>query len=42
MLQVSNLSVYYGSFRALEDINIEAAEGELIVLLAERFLGWSA
>jgi len=39
MLQVSNLSVYYGSFRALEDINIEAAEGELIVLLGANGAG---
>jgi branched-chain amino acid transport system ATP-binding protein len=39
MLQVSNLSVYYGSFRALDDINIEAAEGELIVLLGANGAG---
>ena len=33
MLTFSNLSLSYGSFRALEDVTLHADDGELVVLL---------
>jgi branched-chain amino acid transport system ATP-binding protein len=42
MLQVKDISVNYGSFRALHKINIEAREGELVVLLGVNGAGKSS
>ena len=42
MLKLENVSLNYGSFRALNDINIHANEGELVVLLGANGAGKSS
>lgn len=42
MLQLENVSVNYGSFRALDNISIHAKEGELVVLLGANGAGKSS
>ena len=42
MLQLDNVSVNYGSFRALNNISIYAREGELVVLLGANGAGKSS
>ncbi len=42
MLQLENLSVRYGSFRALNDVSLHADEGELVVLLGANGAGKSS
>ena len=42
MLQLENVSLNYGSFRALDNINIHAKEGELVVLLGANGAGKSS
>ncbi len=42
MLQLKNVNLNYGSFRALHDINIHADEGELVVLLGANGAGKSS
>ena len=42
MLQLENVSLNYGSFRALDNINIHANEGELVVLLGANGAGKSS
>ncbi len=41
MLHLSNVSVHYGPFRALENINLTVEEGELVVLLGANGAGKS-
>ncbi|MBY0096826.1 ABC transporter ATP-binding protein [Mesobacillus maritimus] len=41
MLKVNNISVKYGSFVAIRDINIEVNEGEIVVLLGANGAGKS-
>ncbi|UOR11477.1 ABC transporter ATP-binding protein [Halobacillus amylolyticus] len=41
MLNLSNLSVKYGSFTAIEDVNVEVGEGEFVVLLGSNGAGKS-
>ena len=42
MLTFSNLSLSYGSFRALEDVTLHADDGELVVLLGANGAGKSS
>ena len=42
MLQVKDITVNYGSFKALNRVNIEAREGELVVLLGANGAGKSS
>lgn len=42
MLRLENVSVNYGSFRALDNVNIHAKEGELVVLLGANGAGKSS
>ena len=42
MLQLENVTLNYGSFRALDNINIHAKEGELVVLLGANGAGKSS
>ncbi|HJV85183.1 MAG TPA: ABC transporter ATP-binding protein [Noviherbaspirillum sp.] len=42
MLQLDNVSVNYGSFRALDKVSIHAKEGELVVLLGANGAGKSS
>jgi branched-chain amino acid transport system ATP-binding protein len=42
MLKLENVSLSYGSFRALDKINIHADEGELVVLLGSNGAGKSS
>ena len=42
MLQLENISVNYGSFRALDNVSIHAKEGELVVLLGANGAGKSS
>jgi branched-chain amino acid transport system ATP-binding protein len=42
MLQLENVSVNYGSFRALDNVSIHAKEGELVVLLGANGAGKSS
>jgi len=42
MLQLNNVNLNYGSFRALHDINLHAEEGELVVLLGANGAGKSS
>ncbi|HEX9173558.1 MAG TPA: ABC transporter ATP-binding protein [Telluria sp.] len=42
MLRIENVSLSYGSFRALDKINIHAEEGELVVLLGSNGAGKSS
>ncbi len=42
MLQLDNVSVNYGSFRALDNVSIHAKEGELVVLLGANGAGKSS
>lgn len=42
MLRIENVSLSYGSFRALDKINIHADEGELVVLLGSNGAGKSS
>jgi branched-chain amino acid transport system ATP-binding protein len=42
MLRLENVSLSYGSFRALDKINIHADEGELVVLLGSNGAGKSS
>lgn len=42
MLQLENVSVNYGSFRALNNVSIHAKEGELVVLLGANGAGKSS
>jgi len=42
MLRLENVSVNYGSFRALDNVNIHAREGELVVLLGANGAGKSS
>lgn len=42
MLQLENVSVNYGSFRALDKVSIHAKEGELVVLLGANGAGKSS
>ena len=42
MLRIDNVSLSYGSFRALDKINIHADEGELVVLLGSNGAGKSS
>lgn len=42
MLQLDNVSVNYGSFRALNGVSIHAKEGELVVLLGANGAGKSS
>ena len=39
LLKISNLSVNYGSFTALRNINMEVGQGELVVLLGANGAG---
>ncbi|ASF38093.1 ABC transporter ATP-binding protein [Halobacillus halophilus] len=41
MLELSNVSVKYGSFAAVKDIDIQVGEGELVVLLGSNGAGKS-
>ncbi|MBY0147276.1 ABC transporter ATP-binding protein [Neobacillus niacini] len=41
MLSLKNISVKYGSFAAIHDINIEVKEGEIVVLLGSNGAGKS-
>lgn len=41
MLSLKNISVKYGSFAAVQDINIEVNEGEIVVLLGSNGAGKS-
>ncbi|MFC7516401.1 ABC transporter ATP-binding protein [Herbaspirillum sp. GCM10030257] len=42
MLQLDNISVNYGGFRALDNVSIHAKEGELVVLLGANGAGKSS
>jgi branched-chain amino acid transport system ATP-binding protein len=42
MLQLENLTLNYGSFRALNGVNLEARDGELVVLLGANGAGKSS
>jgi branched-chain amino acid transport system ATP-binding protein len=42
MLRVENVSLNYGSFRALNDVTLHAEEGELVVLLGANGAGKSS
>ncbi|MFT3816101.1 MAG: ABC transporter ATP-binding protein [Rubrivivax sp.] len=42
MLTFKDLSLYYGSFRALEDVSLHADDGELVVLLGANGAGKSS
>ncbi|MEC4722050.1 ABC transporter ATP-binding protein [Noviherbaspirillum sp. CPCC 100848] len=42
MLRLENVSVNYGSFRALDNVNIHAKDGELVVLLGANGAGKSS
>ncbi len=42
MLRLENVSLSYGSFRALHDVSIHADEGELVVLLGSNGAGKSS
>ena len=42
MLQLENVTLNYGSFRALDNINIHAEDGELVVLLGANGAGKSS
>ncbi len=42
MLKLSGLTVTYGSFAAIEDVTIDVAEGELVVLLGSNGAGKSS
>lgn len=42
MLQLDNISVNYGGFRALDNVSIHAMEGELVVLLGANGAGKSS
>lgn len=42
MLRLENVSVNYGSFRALDNVSIHAKEGELVVLLGANGAGKSS
>jgi branched-chain amino acid transport system ATP-binding protein len=41
LLSLKNISVKYGSFAAIHDINLEVAEGEIVVLLGSNGAGKS-
>ncbi|UOQ94615.1 ABC transporter ATP-binding protein [Halobacillus shinanisalinarum] len=41
MLNLSDLTVKYGSFTAIEDVNVEVGEGEFVVLLGSNGAGKS-
>ncbi|WP_456279417.1 ABC transporter ATP-binding protein [Bacillus sp. AK128] len=41
MLKLTNVSVHYGSFQALRNINLEVEQGELVVLLGANGAGKS-
>ncbi|WP_040209431.1 ABC transporter ATP-binding protein [Neobacillus jeddahensis] len=41
MLSLKNISVKYGSFTAIQDVNIEVNEGEIVVLLGSNGAGKS-
>lgn len=41
MLKLENLTVKYGSFTAIQNVNIEVAEGEIVVLLGANGAGKS-
>jgi branched-chain amino acid transport system ATP-binding protein len=42
MLQLDNISVNYGSFRALDNVNLHVKQGELVVLLGANGAGKSS
>ena len=42
MLEVKNLSVSYGQHRALEDVSVQIAKGEVVVILGANGAGKSS
>ncbi|MGB0804970.1 MAG: ATP-binding cassette domain-containing protein, partial [Candidatus Puniceispirillaceae bacterium] len=42
MLEVKNLSVSYGQHRALQDVSVQIAKGEVVVILGANGAGKSS